>query len=203
MGKKDKRVDNYIKKSADFAIPILLHLRELVHKGCPDVEETMKWSFPHFEYKGILCSMASFKQHCSFGFWKASLMKDADKFEAVGETGMGHLGKITSLKELPSDKTLLAYIKEAMRLNEEEIKLPAKPKSTEKKELIIPADMQKALSRNKKAKSVFDSFNYTNKKEYIEWIVDAKSGDTRNKRLETAIEWIAEGKARHWKYVKK
>ena len=203
MGKKDNRVDNYIKKSADFAIPILLHLRELVQKGCPDVEETMKWSFPHFEYKGILCSMASFKQHCSFGFWKASLMKDADKFEAVGETGMGHLGKITSLKELLSDKTLLAYIKEAMRLNEEEIKLPAKPKSTEKKELIIPADMQKALSRNKKAKSVFDSFNYSNKKEYIEWIVDAKSGDTRNKRLETAIEWIAEGKVRHWKYVKK
>ena len=113
MGKRDKRIDTYILKSADFAVPILNHLRELVHVACPEVEETMKWSFPHFDYKGeMMCSMASFKQHCAFGFWKASLMKDKSLMEnAKGETAMGPLGRLTSLKDLPSDKKLIAYIK--------------------------------------------------------------------------------------------
>ena len=122
---KDKRIDAYIAKSADFAIPILNHIRSLVHKTCPDVEETMKWSFPHFDYLGeMMCSMAAFKQHCSFGFWKATLMKDTELMErAQSEEAMGHMGKIKSLKDLPSDKKMTAYIKEAMKLNEEGVKV--------------------------------------------------------------------------------
>ncbi len=203
MATKDKRVDAYIAKSADFAKPILTHLRELVHKACPEVEETMKWSFPHFDYKGMMCSMASFKQHCAFGFWKASLMKDKTLVKnAKSETAMGHLGKITSLKDLPSDKVLIGYIKEAAKLNDEGAKLPQKPKSTEKKELVVPDYFLKVMKKNKKAFQTFDSFSYSNKKEYVEWITEAKTEETRAKRMETAVEWMAEGKPRNWKYMK-
>lgn len=206
MAKKDKRIDAYIAKSADFARPILTHIRELVHKACPDVEETMKWSFPHFDYKGsMMCSMASFKQHCAFGFWKAALMKDADKLIGMAKTevAMGHMGRITSVKDLPSDKVMLSYIKEAMRLNDENVKLPSKAKTAvNEKELVVPAYFLSALKRDTKAKKVFDTFSPGKKKEYIEWLTDAKTDATREKRLETALEWIGEGKARHWKYAK-
>jgi hypothetical protein len=202
MVQKDKRIDAYIMKSADFAQPILEHLRALVHKACPEVVETVKWGFPHFEYKGILCSMASFKQHASFGFWKATLMDDPKGIlETVGKTSMGHMGSITNINDLPSDKVIISYIKAAMKLNDEGINV-VKPKSTEKKELVIPPYFKKALAANKKAQKTFDSFNYSNKKDYVEWITEAKTEETRDKRMATALEWMAEGKIRNWKYVK-
>ena len=205
MGKKEKAIDVYIAKSADFAKPVLNRLRELVHKTCPDVEEKMKWSFPHFDYKGeMMCSMAAFKQHCVFGFWKAALMKDPLLIEnAKSEVSMGHLGKITSLKDLPADKKIIEWVKEAMKLNDEGIKLPAKAKSTDKKELIVPDYFLKALNKNKKAFKVFEEFSYSHKKEYLEWITDAKTDDTRNKRISLAIDMIQEGKSRNWKYARK
>ena len=205
MAKKEKLIDAYIAKSADFEKPILLHIRQLVHKTCPDVEEKMKWSFPHFDYKGeMMCSMAAFKQHAFFGFWKAALMKDPVLVEnARSETAMGHLGKLTSLKDLPSDKKMMAWIKEAMQLNDKGIKLPSKSKSAVKKELVVPDYFIKALSKNKKAKQVFENFAYSHKKEYLEWITEAKTEETRNKRMATALEWMAEGKSRLWKYEKK
>jgi uncharacterized protein YdeI (YjbR/CyaY-like superfamily) len=203
MGKKDKSIDSYISKSADFAKPILNHLRDLVHKVCSDVEEGMKWSFPHFNYSGaILCSMASFKEHCSFGFWKATLMKDPDKLlNKVGETSMGSFGKLKSLKDLPSDKLITKYIKEAMRLNEEDIKVE-KAKPLAKKDLKIPAYLTNSLKKNKKAWSTFDGFSPSHKREYVEWIVEAKTEETRQRRIGQAIEWLSEGKARNWKYMK-
>ncbi len=204
MGKKDQRVDAYIAKSQDFAKPILEHLRELVHKGQPDIEETIKWGFPHFQYKGIVCSMAAFKQHCAVVFWKAAIMSDPILVKnAEAESSMGHLGKITSLKDLPKDKILLSYIKEAVKLNEEDVKLPSKPKPKEKKEIVVPDYFTNALKKNKKANEVFNNFAYSHKKEYVEWITEAKTEDTRNKRIATAVEWIAEGKGRNWKYAKK
>ncbi|MBI3193488.1 MAG: YdeI/OmpD-associated family protein [Ignavibacteriae bacterium] len=204
MATKDKRVDDYIAKSADFAKPILTHLRELVHKACPDVEETMKWSFPHFDYKGMMCSMASFKQHCVFGFWKASLMKDKSLIEnAKSEVAMGHLGRITSLKDLPSDKVLISYIKEAAKLNDDGVKFPQKPKSSEKKELVVPDYFLAEIKKNKKAFQTFEGFSYSHKKEYVEWITEAKTESTRDKRMISAIEMMREGKSRNWKYMKK
>jgi uncharacterized protein YdeI (YjbR/CyaY-like superfamily) len=202
---KEKAIDSYIAKSAGFAKPILNHIRELVHKACPDVEEKMKWSFPHFDYKDeMMCSMAAFKQHASFGFWKAALMKDPVLVEtAKSEVAMGHLGRLTSLKDLPSDKKMTAWIKEAMQLTDKGIKLPSKAKSTEKKELVVPGYFIKALNKNKKAKQVFEYFAYSHKKEYLEWITEAKTEKTRNKRMATALEWIAEGKGRNWKYERK
>lgn len=202
MGKRDARIDEYISKSADFAKPVLIHLRELVHKTCPDVEETMKWSFPHFDYKGMLCHMASFKQHCAFGFWKAELMKDKALMQnAKSESAMGHLGKITSLKDLPSDKKLISYIKEAVKLNDDGVKLPPRKKS--ETETTVPDYFIKALKKNKTAFKTFENFSPSHKKEYIEWITEAKTEETRNRRIITAIEWMTEGKSRNWKYMKK
>jgi uncharacterized protein YdeI (YjbR/CyaY-like superfamily) len=202
MAPTDKSIDAYINKSADFAKPILTHLRKLVHQACPGVEEKMKWSFPHFDYKNeMMCSMAAFKQHCAFGFWKATLMKDPALVEnAKSEAAMGHLGRITSLKDLPPDKKLIAYIKEAMDLTDRGIKLSAKSRTTEKKELEVPEYFLEALDKNKQAKETFEQYAYSHKKEYLEWITEAKTAATRNKRMETAIEWMAEGKSRHWKY---
>src|SRR5664279_3674411 len=134
MEKRDKRIDVYIGKSADFAKPVLEYIRDTVHKACPDIQETIKWGFPHFDYKGMLCSMASFKQHCAFGFWKTALMKDAEEMLGKNEYAMGHLGRITSLKDLPPDKKITAWIIEAVKLNDDERKLPERKKSPAKKE---------------------------------------------------------------------
>jgi uncharacterized protein YdeI (YjbR/CyaY-like superfamily) len=203
MPVKEPRIDEYISKSADFAQPILKHLRQLVHKACPGIEEKIKWSFPNFDYKGSMCSMASFKNHCAFGFWKASIMKDdAGILHEQGNSGMGSLGKITSLKDLPSDNILLNYIKEAVRLNEEGVKLPPRKKTTEK-ELLVPPGLAAALRKNKKAQTVFETFSPSHKKEYIEWITEAKTEATRDRRIESGIEMMMEGKIRNWKYVRK
>jgi uncharacterized protein YdeI (YjbR/CyaY-like superfamily) len=204
MPAKDARIDAYIAKAAPFAQPILTHLRKLVHETCPGVEETIKWSFPHFDYKGsILCSMASFKQHCAFGFFKAAMMEDAEGIlTTVGKTAMGHLGQIKELKDLPKDKILKAYIKQAMKLNESGVKLKTKPKVTGIKELDTPDYFVKALKKNKAAWEMWSGFTPGKKKEYIEWLEDAKAEATRDKRMATAVEWISEGKIRNWKYQK-
>ncbi|MEP6684438.1 MAG: YdeI/OmpD-associated family protein [Parafilimonas sp.] len=197
----DKRIDSYIESKAEFAKPILKHLRELVHKACPDVTETIKWSMPFFDYKGsTMCAMSAFKEHCGFMFWKAKLMKDPQQILRITEReAMGNFDRITSLKDLPADKILIAYLKEAMKLNEEGVKLPAR-KKTAVTELKMPADFAAALKKNKKANTVFENFTPGKKKEYIEWITEAKTESTKAKRIETAIEWIADGKSRHWKY---
>lgn len=199
MGTRNKRVDAYIAKAADFAKPVLSHLRELVHQACPEAQETIKWGFPHFEYQGILCSMASFKRHCAFGFWKAKLMAGYTKeLQPVGETAMGHLGKITSVKDLPSDSKLRRLIREAAWLNETGAKVE-RPAATVKR-LTIPAYFKKALSMNPKAKATFDAFSYSHKKDYVEWVTEARTEATKNKRMATSMEWLAAGKGRNWKY---
>jgi uncharacterized protein YdeI (YjbR/CyaY-like superfamily) len=203
MGKKDKRVDDYIARSADFAKPVMIHLRELVHKACPDIGETIKWGFPHFDYKGMLCSMASFKQHCAFGFWKTALMKDAKEMIGKNEYAMGHLGKITGLGDLPPDKKIIGWVKEAVKLNDDNVKLPERKRTATKKEIDIPESFQKALNKNKMASKTFSNFSPSHKYEYLEWITDAKTEPTRDKRIAATIEWLTEGKSRNWKYERK
>jgi uncharacterized protein YdeI (YjbR/CyaY-like superfamily) len=199
----DQRIDAYIQKKEAFAQPILKHLRQLVHKACPEAEETIKWGMPFFDYKdSVMCAMAAFKQHCTFTFWKAKLMKDPEGILQVAERhSMGNFDRITSLNDLPSDKILIAYIKEAARLNEENIKLAPK-KKTAVTALEVPVDFAAALNKNKKAQTVFENFTPGKKKDYIQWITEAKTEATKLKRIETAVEWIAEGKSRNWKYEK-
>lgn len=194
----DPRVDAYIdNKAADFAKPVLRHLRALIHKTCPDVVETMKWSMPFFEYKGPLANMASFKAHCAFGFWKQSLM-ESDAIPAE-KTAMGTFGRIATVEDLPDDKTMSVLIKQAMKLNETGAKVERKP-PTKDKTLVVPEILTTALEQNSKASETFNAFPYSKKKDYVEWINEAKTDATREKRLATTIEWLAEGKARHWKY---
>lgn len=198
------KVDEFIAKSGDFAKPILEHFRQIVHETCPEVEEKMKWSMPFFDYKNeMMCHMAAFKHHCAFGFWKAQLMKDAELLAAAqSEQSMGHLGKITSINDLPTDSKLISYINEAMELNEKGVKI-LKPKAESKKQLLIPTDFHEKLRENGEAIEVFENASYSFKKEYVIWIDDAKTEATRFKRMEQAVEWIAEAKGRNWKYESK
>lgn len=196
----DPRVDAYIAKSAEFAQPILEHLRAVVHAACPDVEETMKWSFPHFQYNGMLCSMASVKAHCAFGFWKGELLVEAA--DAKTKEAMGQFGRITSVKDLPPKKTLESYIKKAMKLNDDGVKAPARAKPAAPRELLVPDYLTEALAQRKPALDHFNAFSTSKKRDYVEWMEEAKTEATRLRRLEQAVEWIAEGKSRNWKYEK-
>ncbi len=200
MGKRDPRVDEYIANSADFAKPILRHIRQQLHTHCPECGETIKWGFPHFDYQDkIFCGVAAFKAHCAFGFWLGSLMN----IDAKAEKAMGQFGRITSMADLPDDKTFAQLIKTAMKLQESGAKAPAraKPKAEgERAPLVVPAALAAGLKKNKAANAVFEGFTYSKRKEYIEWINEAKTEATRDKRLAQALEWIAEGKSRNWKY---
>jgi uncharacterized protein YdeI (YjbR/CyaY-like superfamily) len=206
MSLKDKRIDAYIAKSQPFSQPIITKLRELVHKACPGVTETIKWGMPSFEYQGPMFGFAAFKQHCVAGFWKHTLLKDPKGYlgerSAQGGEAMGNLGRITSIKDLPPDKVMIDFIKQAVKLNEEGIKV-SKKKPTLKSEPEVPAELKSALAANKKARTTFENFSPSQKREYTEWISGAKSEDTKIKRLETAIDWMTEGKIRNWKYMKK
>lgn len=199
MGSRDARIDAYIAKTAPFARPVLEQLRELVHGACPDVEEAIKWGMPAFMYRGMLCGMAAFKEHCTFGFWKGRLIVDAAGQPA--EAAMGQFGRITSMKDLPPKKVLTGYIRQAMRLNEEGVRVPKRtPRS--KPELAVPDDLARALRKNRAARETFEKFSPSNRREYVAWLLEAKADATRKRRLDTAIEWMAEGKPRNWKYMK-
>jgi uncharacterized protein YdeI (YjbR/CyaY-like superfamily) len=200
MATTDPFVDAYIDKAEGFAKPILRHIRELVHEACPEVVERKKWSFPHFDYKGMMCSMASFKEHCALGFWKQSLLEDA-AFPAE-KTAMGSFGRITTLADLRDDETMKKLIADAMKLNDDGVKLERAPVSKEKRELIVPDILLEALAKHDAAAETFNNFPYSKRKDYVDWITGAKADVTRDKRLATAIEWLAEGKTRHWKYEK-
>ena len=193
---RDPRIDAYIEGAAPFAQPILSHVRDLVHEACPQVEETVKWGMPTFVHAGgILCGMAAFKRHVSFGYWKHALvMGDVER------DGMGSYGKLATPADLPPKATMRADMKKAMQLNEDGVKAPARRKSAPKPPPEAPADLVAALNKNKAAQAAYDAFPPGCKREYVEWIVEAKREETRAKRLAQAVEWMAEGKRRNWKY---
>ena len=199
MGSRDPRVDAYIRNAAPFAQPILTTIRDTVHASCPDVEEAMKWRFPHFLYKGMLCSMASFKQHAAFGFWKGSLVTGGPR----SADAMGHFGRLTKASDLPSKKVLAGYIRKAALLNEQGVKEPRVKRKAPPKTLTIPADLSAAFKKSQKAQAGFDALSPSHKREYLEWITEAKGAETRARRLAQAIEWMAEGKSRNWKYERR
>jgi uncharacterized protein YdeI (YjbR/CyaY-like superfamily) len=196
MGKKDARVDAYIAKSPEFARPILSYIRELVHETCPEVEETFKWRFPCFMYKGMFCSMAAFKEHCSFGFWKYRLL-----FPLQDNNGMGQFGKLKSVAELPKKAVLRGYLEQAMRFNEQGTKVPRSAPSKKPKRMVVPGYLRSALDENKAAAKTFKALSPSHRREYVEWLTEAKRDETRQKRLSTTLAWLAEGKPRNWKYM--
>lgn len=193
---RDPRIDAYIERAAPFAQPILRHVRALVHEACPTVEETIKWGMPTFVHAGaILCGMAAFKQHASFGFWKHALVVG----EGEPRDGMGSYGKLVSLDDLPPKRPLLAHLRKAVALNEAGVKSPAR-KSAPKPLLETPPELVAALAQAPAAKAEFDAFPPGCRREYIDWITGAKRPETRARRVAEAVAWMAEGKRRNWKY---
>jgi uncharacterized protein YdeI (YjbR/CyaY-like superfamily) len=192
MATKDPRVDAYIEKAPDFAKPILREIRARVHEACPDCEETMKWSTPAFDYKGPMCGMAAFKAHCMLGFWKAPLV-------VGGDDPYNRYRQVKSVADLPAKKEMAALIRTAMALNDGGVVVERAPR-TKKAAARLPTDLAGALQKNKKARTAFDAFSPSHKREYVAWITEAKRDETRLKRVQTAVQWIADGKARNWKY---
>jgi|SRR5262245_4887065 len=203
MKNASPEVDAYIARSAEFARPILKKVRALFHKACPQIEEAMKWGFPHFEYKGIVGSMAAFKQHATFGFWKGKLLTDPHRLFRGMKSHSMSLRKITDASQLPANRILLEYIREAVALNETGVKAPPRKKPVRKPPLVVPDDLTRALKSNKKARAAFESFPPSHQREYVEWITEAKQEETRARRLTTTLEWLTEGKPRNWKYMRK
>lgn len=199
MATKDPRVDAYIAKSADFAKPILKHLRKIVHAGCPQVVENIKWSMPHFDYKGVMAGMGAFKEYCVFGFWKSELVLPPE--QNAEKSAMGSFGCIKSVADLPSDKTLIGYVKKAAALNDAGIKAPWQANRRKKAPFTVPDYFTAALKKNAKARKTFEDFSPSHRREYVEWVAEAKRDETRQKRLATTLEWLAEGKPRNWKYM--
>lgn len=193
MPKKDPRIDAYIGQKAEFAQPILRHLRKLVHSACPDAEETIRWNSPFFIVDGkLLAGMAAFKAHCAFFFWNRKLV-----FKGQSDKAMGQFGRITKIEDLPSARKFAAIAEQAVALNKADQKAPEKKRPAPK----VPADLAAALKQNPKAQTAFKNFSPSHQREYIEWITEAKKPETKAKRLETTLTWLTEGKARNWKYA--
>ena len=198
MSGHDPRVDAYIARSADFARPILDHLRAVVHASCPEVEESLKWSMPFFSYQGApMCMMAAFKQHCGFGFWLSKQVVGT-----AADDGMGQFGKLASLRDLPPKRVLAGYVKKAMALNEAGVRL-SRPKAAAKPSPTLPGDLAALLAQKKyaAARTTYQGFSPSAQREYVDWIGAAKTDATRQKRIATTLEWLAEGKPRNWKYL--
>jgi uncharacterized protein YdeI (YjbR/CyaY-like superfamily) len=193
MAQKDPRVDAYIAKAEPFAKPILTRFRKAVHAGCPEVTETLKWSVPHFDYKGVLGGMAAFKAHCRVGFWKQALLTSAPKTSQKWP-----MANVASLADMPDERTLTKMAKEAAALNEAGVKVKRTAKA--RPALVAPAGMLAAIKADKKAWAAWQAFSPSARRDYVECITEAKSDATRDRCLETAVEWIAEGKRRNWKY---
>ncbi|MEZ5366800.1 MAG: YdeI/OmpD-associated family protein [Bryobacterales bacterium] len=197
---KSPKLDAYIDSAPEFAKPFLVQLRALVHEACPEVEETIKWSVPHFEHKGVLVGVSAHKKHINLIFWKSSLMRDTyGLFEAAGS--MKPI-RIEAGEAPPSDRVLRGYILQAVALNESGVK-PEPRKSKPKSEIETPKDLVAALATNKAAKAVYQGLPPSHRREYIEWIEEAKRRETRERRIAQAVEQIAEGKSRNWKYQRK
>lgn len=205
MEQYDPRVDAYIGKVASFAQPILQHIRALIHETSPEITETIKWGFPFFDYKGTLCYINAFKSHTGLGFWDSKALVDPGNYIKRGEEkSAGNFGRITTLSDLPPDDVIKEFIRQAMAANEKGAKsarpIAIKKSPAEKDALVTPVDFEDLLGQNPKAKEVFERFSYSHKKEYLQWITEAKTDATREKRMVQAIEMIGEGKSRHWKY---
>lgn len=200
MAKTDPRVDAYIKKQAPFAKPILSYLRRVIHEACPGCEETIKWGAPAYMHHGILCITAGFKNHTALVLWKGKLILNKEGRRV--DEAWGNFGRIEKMSDLPPKKTLVAYLKKAAQLNEAGVKITPRKKSAKPKMVAVPGDLAKLLKKNKKARETFAAFSPSHKREYTDWITEAKREETRAKRLATTIEWLKAGKPRQWKYMR-
>lgn len=202
MAAEDPRIDAYIAAAQPFARPILERLRRAVHAGCPGVEETIKWSAPFFVHGGrILANMAAFRQHCAFGFWHG---RDAVDQGRDGEA-MGQFGRIVTLADLPAPAALKALVQAAVKRMDADAAAPrpTKTRGAARPVLVMPADFDAALDSQPAAREAYDGFAPSKQRDYLEWVLEAKQPATRARRIAQSVAWLAEGKARHWKYQRR
>ncbi len=197
MAKRDLRIDAYIESAAPFARPILKHLRAIVHGACPQVAEALKWGHPHFMYRGMLCGMSAFKQHCAFGFWKGTLLLAG---QPLNKDAMGQFGRLSSIADLPARATIRSLIKAAMALNDAGVKSPTRGRRKPRPPARTPADLRRVLAKNAAARATYAGLSLSGRREYVEWLEEAKRPETRARRLAMTLEWLAAGKGRNWKY---
>lgn len=197
---KNNAVDDYISRQDPFAQEIILHLRDIIHQSSTEVNETIKWRQPCFESNGLVCAIAAFKKHVNFSFFKGKLLNDSAQIFSASENNELAALKFTTLNDVPTDDILINYVQQAIALNNTSHAEKRKVVRKDKADLVIPEDLTSALAENPTAKKVFNDFSYSKQKDYIEWLTSAKREATRAARLATALEWISEGKARHWKY---
>ncbi|PSJ37573.1 YdeI/OmpD-associated family protein [Allosphingosinicella deserti] len=194
----DPRIDDYIARQADFARPILERIRAAFHAALPDVEEGIRWGMPSFSYGGRpLANMAAFKAHATLSFWRGGEIVE----ESPSERAMGQFGRMTEPDDLPVEPELLRMIRDAAALAEQGA--PARPKKRPVPEPAIPDDLSAALALRPRAAETFAAFSPACRRDYLEWIVEAKRPETRARRIAEAVGWIAEGKSRNWKYERK
>jgi uncharacterized protein YdeI (YjbR/CyaY-like superfamily) len=198
---RSPQVDAYIKKAAPFARPILVKLRSLFHRACPKVAEKIKWGHVSFEYQGMLGGMAAFKHHATWGMWKASLIQDPDGVMARRASSMMSAGQIDDVSQLADDDDILGIIKQGVVLNEQGAKVPSRARKTKRPPPKCPPELAAALKKSPKAAATYAQFNASHQREYVEWITEAKQQATRERRIAQAIEWMALGKPRNWKYM--
>ncbi len=223
MTSPNPRIDAYIEKARPFARPILHHVRTLVHEAAAEagveIDEQVKWGMPSFEYEGLMCGMAAFKGHCALSFWKEAILFAGAAGGAADAAGpvpdaalrsqaMGQFGRITSLEDLPPDAVIRGFVREAIRLNAEGVKVPPATGSgagrgTARPEVPLHEDFRTALEARPDVLEAFEAMAPSRRREYAEWIAEARRDATRAKRIATAVEWIAEGKSRNWKYERK
>ena len=194
----DPRIDAYIQQAAAFAQPILRHLRAVVHEACPDVEEAIKWGAPAFLSRGKLkmCSMAAFKRHAAFGFWNRDVAGSR-----ASDDAMGQFGRLTRVGDLPAKRELARRVRAAMAAIEQGAPRARTPRA--RPPLCMPDDFAAALDANPAARTAFETFALSHRREYLEWILEAKRAETRARRIAQAIGQLAEGKSRHWKYERR
>ena len=191
----DPRVDAYIARQAEFARPILTELRRRLHAACPDLNETLRWSMPSFDHKGkIVAQMAAFKAHATFGFWQREGTPTEKQHEA-----MGQLGRLVSVDELPDEATFAGWVRAAVERIEDPV-APKRPRAAPKGEAEVPPELAEALADDDRAAATFNGFPPSCRREYCEWIAEAKRAETRARRVAEAIGWLREGKRRNWKY---
>lgn len=197
MTTRDPRIDAYISRQAAFAQPILTELRARVHAACPEVEEAIKWGAPAFTYRGkLIAGMAAFKQHAAFNLW---LGKQVVETNAALAPAMGQYGRLGSTADLPAADDTLRHVRAAMALVDaggaaRVVGAPKLPPS-------LPPDLDAAMAGNAAARRTWDAFPPSKRREYAEWITEAKREETRARRVAQSVEWLAEGKSRHWKYA--
>lgn len=196
MGHRDPRVDDYIRKAAPFAQPILAELRERMHTACPDLVETIKWRVPAFEHGGLLAGMAAFKKHCSFGFWKDAPLRELPGLAVI----LDAVGRTTSLDDLPARGAFTKAVKHALALNADGAAVTKRVPKPKRAPIAMHPEFARALASSKRAKATFAAFPPGAQREYLEWIAEAKQAATRARRIDQAVEWLAEGKRRNWKY---